>query len=392
MDNKSFKDLELRIVSPSFDSNLTDVILELEKLRSPRRTNSRVPIVVFRQLKEVFHNLESLGSVRIEGNNTTLSEIVEKTIDGSITSSSDENIKEFRNTQEALNFIESNVQESTNIDKALISELHKITVKDLIPEKEGDYTPGQYRTTEVSIKGSSHVPPISVKINDYMEELINFINSQHDPKHKLLSVAVAHHRFAWIHPFRNGNGRTVRLLTYAMLTSLGFAVKRIINPTAIFCMNRDNYYDMLAEADMGSDEGILKWSEYVLSSLLSEVKKIDKLLDYDFLIPKILVPALKDSLDRKFITPIQYKVLVDAARKGLIKARDVQKIVQTKYPSETSRFIKKLRDESLIQSVSGLWGIRHTYSIAFVNSYLLRSIVKILKEHDFIGKLDENRL
>lgn len=37
---------------------------------------------------------------------------------------------------------------------------------------------------------------------------------------KLLAVAAAHHRLAWIHPFLDGNGRVIRLMSYAMLRGL----------------------------------------------------------------------------------------------------------------------------------------------------------------------------
>jgi hypothetical protein len=47
-----------------------------------------------------------------------------------------------------------------------------------------------------------------------MKELVDFIK-----------VALSHHRFGWIHPFRNGNGRVVRLLTYLLLIKYGFNVK-----------------------------------------------------------------------------------------------------------------------------------------------------------------------
>src|SRR5690606_24214283 len=107
-----------------------------------------------------------------------------------------------------------------------------------------------------------------------------------------------------IHPFGNGNGRTVRLFTYAMLVKTGFnvSVGRIINPTAVFCSNRNDYYRMLAEADKGTREGILTWSEYVLKGLKDEIEKIDKLLDYNFLRKEILLPTINHSLERKYIT------------------------------------------------------------------------------------------
>lgn len=33
----------------------------------------------------------------------------------------------------------------------------------------------------------------------------------------IVAVAAAHHRFVWIYPFLDGNGRVVRLMSHAML-------------------------------------------------------------------------------------------------------------------------------------------------------------------------------
>jgi len=57
-----------------------------------------------------------------------------------------------------------------------------------------------------------------------MEELFTFINNDDDKKYDLIKTALAHHRFVWIHPFDNGNGRTVRLFTYVLLVKLGFNI------------------------------------------------------------------------------------------------------------------------------------------------------------------------
>lgn len=380
-----FKDFNLRIVEPSFGSSLTGIILELERLRSPRRNKSRVHPLIFLELKEIFHTLESLGSVRIEGNNTTLSDVIEKTIDGSIDNSKEEKIKEFIQTQEALDFIEENVKEGTVIDKKFISEFHKITVKGLNPTQEGDYTPGQYRTKEVSIKKSLHKPPMAVKVSEYADELINFINESRDEKYKLLSMAIAHHRFAWIHPFMNGNGRTVRLLTYAMLMSQGFAVNHILNPTAVFCNDRDIYYKMLSVADTGTDDGLLEWCEYVLKNLLDEIKKIDKLLDFDYLIPNILIPTLDYSLERKSINSEEYQILKLAINNGEIKAGDINQVLKKKYHTQVSARINKLKKEGLLREAPGK---KRSYVICFTNNYLLRGIIENLKKRGFLSALE----
>ena len=185
-----------------------------------------------------------------------------------------------------MSFIDDNIKDYP-IKRMFVSELHKKIVTDLLPppQGEGDHRPGAYRNTNVKIAASSHKPPDMIDVERYMEELFTFINESNSPKYDLLKVAIAHHRFVWIHPFRNGNGRTVRLFTYAMLVKLGFNVDvgRILNPTAVFCSNRDNYYHYLAEADKGTDEGVLSWCEYVLKGLKEEIEKIDKLLDHNFL-------------------------------------------------------------------------------------------------------------
>ncbi|MFA6304191.1 MAG: Fic family protein [Patescibacteria group bacterium] len=380
-----FIDFPLRLIEPSFNSSLVDTIIELERLRSPRRIKSRVNSRVFLQLKEIFHTLESLGSVRIEGNNTTLSDIVEKTIDGTIQKSQEENIKEFKNNQKALNFIEENIKEGTIITKSFISEFQRLTVADLDPSKEGDYVPGQYRNKEVKIKNSLHKPPLPIKVPELMDELLLFINNQRDQKYKLLSTAIVHHRFAWIHPFNNGNGRTVRLLTYAMLMSQGFSVNRLLNPTAVFCNDRNIYYQMLAEADKGTDQGLLKWSEYVLNNLLVEIRKIDKLLDYDYLIPEILLPTLDYSYERKNINTEEYLVLKLAVQRQEVKAGDINEVLKKKHHTQVSSVIKKLKQEGLLVEAPGK--VR-TYVICFNSNHLLRGIINFLRKGDFIGTFE----
>ena len=52
-----------------------------------------MPAYIFFQLKNIFQILETLGSARIEGNNTTLSEYVEKLIDSNLADESDDEIK-----------------------------------------------------------------------------------------------------------------------------------------------------------------------------------------------------------------------------------------------------------------------------------------------------------
>lgn len=381
MTNSTFRYYKLELLEPRFDSSLTDLIIDLDYLRK-KPLHGTTNAHVFFQLKEIFHLLESLWSAQIEGNNTTLAEYIETKIEGTKDGSSE--IKEIQNIESTMDFVEESVK-SNKINRPFVSELHTRIVKDLPhpPKGEGDPTPGTYRTINLTIQKSSHKPPEFFQVEEYMDELFEFINKEDNPKYDLLKIAIAHHRFVWIHPFRNGNGRTVRMLTYAMLIKSGFNVNvgRILNPTAIFCNSRDHYYKFLERADVGDREGILSWCEYVLKGLKDEIEKIDRLLDYNYLKKEILEPSLDDALDKKYVSILEYKILQKAVQQQLIKAGDLKHIFLDKAKPEISRQIRRLIDKKMLTATEE--GTRK-YIISFNNNYLLRSVMRLLGKKGFL--------
>jgi len=307
----------IKLFNPAFGSKLVTHIVDLEHLRKLSIESTTHP-KVFLQLKRLFHILESVGSARIEGNNTTLAEYLEMQEDKS-SFPINEDYKEIQNIEEALRYIEDCGTDHP-IDEMFLRELHTIVVKDLYtgPGGEGDRNAGSYRKGAVTITGSSHIPPDALLVPDLMQELLEFIRRSDESQFDLIKMAQAHHRFVWIHPFANGNGRTVRLFTYAMLIRAGFRVDvagRIVNPTAIFCSNRDEYYHYLGEADTGTDEGMEHWCTYVLSGLLEEIKKVNQLTDYEYLRKSILLPAIDDAWSNGRLSRENARVLALVAEK-----------------------------------------------------------------------------
>lgn len=385
--NKSkFRDIPLKLYNPKWGSKLANTIIELEKLRV-KKLGGPVPPYIFFQLKDIFQILESLGSARIEGNHTTLLEFVEKIIEDPSRKTTNEADREIFNIERAITLIENNVKGATQLNRALISEIHKIIVDGLTPPPsgEGSRYPGQLRPVNVSIEQSKHIPPESVKVPEYFDELIEFINQPLDSQYHLLAIALSHHRMAWIHPFDNGNGRIVRMFTYALLIKQGFQVKsgRILNPTAIFCMDRDQYYKMLSLADSGEEEKTLEWCLYVLEGLRTEIEKIDKLLDLNYIINTILIPMLLYSLEREHITKREYEILSALVRsKNMsIKSADLEKMIGQESPVQRSRILKKLKDKNMLIPLKKNGRI---YTIGFANNYLLRGIMYILEKNSFV--------
>lgn len=217
-----------------------------------------------------------------------------------------------------------------------------------------------------------------------MQELIDFINKEDAHKYDLLKIAIAHHRFVWIHPFENGNGRVVRLFTYALLLKFVFKSRdRIINPTAVFCSDRNAYYSNLAEADLGTDAGLIKWAEYMLNGLRMEIEKIDRLMSYSYLRDVILLPSLSDAKDNAYIKQDEFTILKSTIIGDCqtLQSSDLKKTFPTASSSERSRMIKGLVDKGMLKPIYK--GARK-YVIAFSNNYLLRSILKELDKNGFL--------
>jgi Fic family protein len=376
----AFNHYDLTLLNPAFDSPLVDVLTELEHLRRLQLSGTTPPQVFF-QLKGIFHMLESLGSARIEGNHTTLADYVESKLAGNRQQLSDQ-LREMSNIETAMDFIEDHFNHGDELTEYFIRELHSMTVMDL--EREGDATPGAYRQISVQIAQSKHLPPKAVLVPDYMRDLVAFINAKDPPKYDLIKVALAHHRFGWIHPFGNGNGRVVRLLTYTLLIKYGFNVKtgnRVLNPTAVFCNDRDRYYAMLAEADTGTQEGLEAWCIYVLKGILEELNKVDQLANFDYLSAKILAPALAYAREREVITALEEKILHIAAKAGIAKAADFEMAMPEMTAPQRTYQIKKLVDRNMLQPIKAR---ARQYTIGFSSSYLIRGVILALSNEGFI--------
>ncbi len=286
------------------------------------------------------------------------------------------------NIEEAMDFIESQFESGQELTEYFIRELHAMTVHGL--EREGDATPGAYRQGAVQISQSLHLPPEAFRVPDYMNELVAFINRPDPAKYDLIKVALAHHRFAWIHPFGNGNGRVVRLLTYTLLIKYGFNVKtggRVLNPTAVFCNDRDRYYAMLGKADSGTPEGREAWCVYVLDGMLDELRKVDRLTDAGYLTERILTPALQYARERELITQLEERVLLATAKAGVAKASDLKDAMAGMNERQRTYQIGKLVERQMLAPVRE--GARQ-YTVAFSNNALIRGVILALSNEGFI--------
>ena len=81
-------------------------------------------------------------------------------------------------------------------------------------------TPGALRDGEVVV--GLHLPPPAAALLGFLKRFEQVYSPQSLSKvRQVTAVAAAHHRFLWIHPFYDGNGRVARLMSHALLRRLG---------------------------------------------------------------------------------------------------------------------------------------------------------------------------
>jgi Fic family protein len=185
------------------------------------------------------------NSNSIEGNTLTLQEtklVIEEgfTIKGKSLREHFEAV----NHQEAIEFVESLVSNKYTLSDRDILKVHELVLQKI----EKDFA-GRYRTSGVRISGANFVPPNALKVDTLMEELIGWVNTTE--LDIIVRAAIFHHRFVWIHPFFDGNGRTVRLVFNLFLMKEGY-------PPAIILKNdRKKYYDALNAVNNGNYSKLL---------------------------------------------------------------------------------------------------------------------------------------
>lgn len=108
---------------------------------------------------------------------------------------------------------------------------------------------GSYRVGSVGITGSRHSPPPAEEVPLLVDLMCEYVGDKwdHSPVH--LSAYVLW-RLNWIHPFRNGNGRTARATSYLVLCArLGYRIPGMRTIPERIATNKQMYYDALDAAD-----------------------------------------------------------------------------------------------------------------------------------------------
>lgn len=234
--------MEVWKIDVTYRTELESTFERLIEKRDLLKKSRPLPGIALQKIKDALSVEWTYNSNSIEGNSMTLRETFIIINDGmTVKGKPLREHFEVNNHHKALHFLYKLVEDKKQLDGSSILDIHGFMLNNI-----EDLYAGRLRNGGVRIQGANFVPPNARKVYDLFEELIDFVAKNPLGLNAIELATVFHHKFVWIHPFFDGNGRTVRLAMNLILMNAGF-------PPAIILKNdRNKYYAALNMANNGN--------------------------------------------------------------------------------------------------------------------------------------------
>jgi Fic family protein len=208
-------------------------------------------------------------------------------------------------------------------------------------------TPGDWRSTpDQDVSLGRHQPPTSVRVDDFMSYFQDRYKFERLGKAaRILAIPAAHHRFNYIHPFLDGNGRVSRLMSHAMAHSAGIGAHglwSISRGLARGLESRTDYKRMMDYADTPrqgdldgrgnlSQRALIEFTKWFLGTCLDQITFMSSLFEIN-----TLAPRLKSYVEKsESLKPEAARLLEEAFVRGEFERGEAERI--TGLPERTAR-------------------------------------------------------
>jgi Fic family protein len=217
--------------------------------------------------------------------------------------------------------------------------------------------PGAYRQRDVKV--GRHVPISPGAIPRFMDRFESGYAGL-GKTNLILASAAAHHRLAWIHPFLDGNGRVMRLMSHAVLVD-ALDTGGVWSIARGLARNVDDYKHHLAACDLKrrndldgrgnlSEEALADFIAFFLNICIDQVKFMEGLVQPEHLRGRILSWCEEETrADR--LPPRSGQVLEALLYRGVLPRGDVAALLQTS-PRNARRAVSALTDAGVLQAES----------------------------------------
>ena len=207
--------------------------------------------------------------------------------------------------------------------------------------------PGEWRSrSEHDVAVGRHAPPASSRVADFMQYFQDRYNFERMGKSaRIVAMAASHHRFNYIHPFPDGNGRVSRLMSHAMAHVAGIGAHglwSISRGLARGLKSRTEYKQMMDLADTPrqgdldgrgnlSQRALIEFVTWFLRICLDQVAFMSDLFELD-----TLAKRLRTHVERsEKLRPEAARLLEEALIRGQFERGEIARI--TGLPERTAR-------------------------------------------------------
>lgn len=231
---------------------------------------------------------EAVKSSNIEGTIATISDILDHNVSDDIQNKVIlEDIEEIKNYEEALKYVISEITDNNyNFSLRLFKNIQAILLNNV---RGKDKLKGEFKTKQNYIGNKydnkiTYMPVAPILTNDYMENLVEFINDKSSDIDPLVKIAIIHAQFELIHPFEDGNGRVGRIIIPLLLKKYKIIENHFFYISYFFAKNRDRYVTHLENISSNNDwngwinffiEAVTKQS-LMLISMLKDLNNLIK--------------------------------------------------------------------------------------------------------------------
>jgi len=294
----------------------------------------KVPDLVLFELEENARVLSSHTSTRIEGNPLPLNEV--KKIFKQTPENVRESEREVLNYNDALRRVHNRIQDETwELTLDFILDIQQMVTRDLVP----DHQCGRLRQEPVVVydpvsREVVFLPPDYQHVPQLLDDLIHFVKHKREEIDPLIIAAIFHKQFIIIHPFVDGNGRTARLVTTALIASLGLNFFSLFSFENYYNQNTSryfhqvglygNYYELVGHIEFTA------WLEYFTDGIIDELLRVADEIDQRSKSYQLLKPheikIINFIEEHGFINNQQYSQITTRAK--ATRSKDLQELVK----------------------------------------------------------------
>lgn len=235
--------------------------------------------------------------------------------------------------------------------------------------------PGEFRRRDVAV--GRHVAISAPAIPRFLQRYEQ-VYGKLGRSESILSLAAAHHRLVWIHPFLDGNGRVARLVSHAMvLESLDTGA--VWSVACGLARNAAAYKAHLAACDLTrrndldgrgnlSEESLAEFTKFFLETCIDQVSFMENLMQPELLRGRILRWA-EDEIAVDGLPPKSGSVLEALLYRGELARGDVAAVVDTG-ERQARRIISALAARKVVASESPRAPLRLAFPAALASRWM----------------------